>query len=62
MPYFIQVKDKPWDDKSWKTWADDPFKTVKAAQKAAEDAYLKPGRDYRIVESYTVTRYKPVKM
>lgn len=62
MPYFIQEKDKPWDNKSWWTRTDQPFETVADAQKAAERRYLKPGRDYRIVQGYTVTRYKLVKM
>lgn len=64
MPYFIQRKDKLWDNKSWRTWDDEPFETVEAAREAAEKTCLnkKPGVEYRIVESYTVTRYKPVKM
>lgn len=58
--YFLQMKVHSWDDRHWTTFSDRPYDTLEAAKAAMA---LKPFPSlYRIVEAYTVTRYKAVKI
>lgn len=57
--YFLQSHVPSWNTK-WTTWSGVSFDTLEEAK-----AYLSSRpfpRDCRIVEAYTVTRYKAVKL
>ena len=58
--YFLQTHIPAWDTTKWTTLTERPFDTLEEA-KAALAARPFP-KDYRIVEAYTVTRYKAVKL
>jgi len=57
--YFIQAHIPAWDT-AWTTFTERPFDTLAEAK---EFLFSRPfPKDYRIVEAYTVTRYKAVKL
>ncbi len=58
--YFLQMKVHSWDDRHWTTFSNRPYDPLEEAKAAMA---LKPFPSlYRIVEAYTVTRYKAVKI
>ena len=58
--YFLQMRVPPVWNKKWETLIGESFDTLDEA-KAALASRPFP-KDYRIVEAYTVTRYKAVKL
>ena len=64
MPFYIQSKEKTGviGERKWRTWEKRPFETATAAQEKLKSLGYWGHEDFRVAESYTVTRYKPVKM
>lgn len=60
MPYYIQFKHH-WESQ-WKTATKSPFETAVEALEHVRRIGYKIGDECRVVESYTVTRYKAVKI
>ena len=58
--YTIQSRKFTWDP--WSTWTQHHFNTVTEAKDWMNQHGYKIGDYHRIVEAYTVTRYKAVKV
>ncbi len=57
--YFLQVHIPAWSS-TWTTFTERSFDTLAEAKKFLSSRPFP--KDYRIVEAYTVTRYKAVKL